>query len=205
MAVVARQLGLIWSAMTDEEKLPFQQQAAIERERVAAATEAWKQQQQELTGKDMSELLGQGDATDAAAAAAQTLIYPVARIRKICKLDPEVRGLSKEALLLIVKSAELVTAKLSLECVQMATIQNRRKLLPDDVAQVCATREQFAFLREDIVDLTRAQQKDAAAAAAAASSKTVGGGAAPATGTSKRSIAASKTKPLTDFFKPASS
>jgi DNA-directed RNA polymerase I subunit RPA43 len=34
----------------------------------------------------------------------------------------------------------------------VAQLQNRRKLLPDDIAQVCSTREQFLFLREDVKD-----------------------------------------------------
>ena len=89
-----------------------------------------------------------------------TLIFPLARLRKITKLDPDVKGVSKEALLLITKCAEMVTAKLGQESVKVAQLQNRRKLLPEDVAQVCATREQFLFLREDVKDLLREQLLD---------------------------------------------
>jgi histone H3/H4 len=86
-----------------------------------------------------------------------TLVFPLARLRKITKLDPDVKGLSKEALLLITKCAEMVTTKLGQETVKVAQLQNRRKLLPEDVAQVCATREQFLFLREDVKDLMKEQ------------------------------------------------
>lgn len=79
----------------------------------------------------------------------------MARIKKIAKLDPEVRGISKDALLLITKCAELATSKLGTESVRVARAQNRRKLLPEDVAQVCSTREQFIFLKDDIKDLVR--------------------------------------------------
>lgn len=89
-----------------------------------------------------------------------TLIFPLARLRKITKLDPDVKGVSKEGLLLITKCAEMVTAKLGQESVKVAQLQNRRKLLPEDVAQVCATREQFLFLREDVKDLLREQLLD---------------------------------------------
>jgi DNA-directed RNA polymerase I subunit RPA43 len=185
VAAVARALGLIWGTMTDEEKLPYQQKAAAEREQVVAATEAWK-----AAGGVVPEATASSsnNKTDG------SLVLPAARIRKICKLDPDVRGLSKEALLLITKAAELATAKLGLECVKTAQIQNRRKLLPEDVAQVISAREQFLFLREDIQDLHRQQQKEAAANNKSTTTKTK----------SKENTAAAKnSKPLTDYFKAA--
>jgi DNA-directed RNA polymerase I subunit RPA43 len=189
VAAVARVLGQMWSAMTDADKLPYQQQAAEEREQVAAATEAWKKAGGVVVAIDNCKNNTNSDGSQ------QQLIFPVARIRKICKLDPDVRGLSKEAVLLVTKAAELATAKLGLECVKAATIQNRRKLLPEDVVQVCAAREQFLFLREDITDLHRAQQKEVAAGAKTVSNKG---------GKSKDNSAAAKSsKPLTDYFKAA--
>ena len=118
-------------------------------------------------------------------------------MRRICKLDPDVKGLSKEALLLVTKCAELATGKLGIESVQVAQIQNRRKLLPDDVAQVCQTREQFLFLRDDVKDLVREQvvqkdQKDKE-------------GNNPQSASTKAAKAASNTKPLTAFFAAKSS
>jgi DNA-directed RNA polymerase I subunit RPA43 len=189
----------MWSAMTPEEKLPYQQRAAVEREQVATATEAWKKAA--AAGHAIVGAIGV-DETKPTMANKDVLIFPVARIRKICKLDPEVRGLSKEATLLITKVAELATAKLGLECVQMATIQNRRKLLPEDVAQVCRTREQFMFLREDIVDLQRAQLKESAVTANTKSSSSNPTG--NSSGSGKNALAAKNTKPLTDFFKATS-
>jgi histone H3/H4 len=117
------------------------------------------------------------------------LIYPVARIRKICRLDPDVNGLSKEATMLITKCAELATTLLGQETVKVAQMQNRRKLLPEDVAQVCATRESFLFLREDVKDLVRDQKTN----------KSNGSGtekARPAAATA----AAANSKPLTSYF-----
>jgi histone H3/H4 len=111
------------------------------------------------------------------------LIFPVARIRKICKLDDEVHGVSKEAAVLLTKCVELVTIRLGQECVKVARMQNRRKLLPDDLAQVCSTREQFHFLREDVKDLLREQKSG------------------PNDPPKQASIVATpSTKPLTAFF-----
>jgi hypothetical protein len=75
-------------------------------------------------------------------------------------------------------------------------------LLPEDVAQVCRTREQFMFLREDIVDLQRAQIKELAVTANTKS--TLSSNPTGSSGTGKNALAAKNTKPLTDFFKPAS-
>jgi DNA-directed RNA polymerase I subunit RPA43 len=85
------------------------------------------------------------------------ILFPVARIRKICKLDPDVKGISKESALLITKATELFCAKLGKECVIMAQMQNRRKLLPEDVVEVCSMKEAFMFLRSDLIDLRKAQ------------------------------------------------
>ena len=39
----------------------------------------------------------------------------------------------------------------------MAQMQNRRKLMPDDVVEVCSIRERFMFLKPDLIDLRKAQ------------------------------------------------
>lgn len=85
------------------------------------------------------------------------VLFPVARIRKICKLDPDVKGISKESALLITKATELFCTKLAKECVIMAQMQNRRKLLPEDVVEVCSVKEAFMFLRSDLIDLRKTQ------------------------------------------------
>jgi DNA-directed RNA polymerase I subunit RPA43 len=171
----------MWSSMTVEEKKPYQALAAAERLRVEKALEAWKaaggvvpEPQGPRTGRGVSLF---------------SVDMPVARVKKICKLDPEVKNLTKEGLLMVTKAAELVLVKLGKECVKTAQIQNRRKLLPDDLAQVCSVREQFLFLREDIQDLHRHLQTD---------------GDANKPTKSKKEVAKAGTKPITDFYKSAS-
>ena len=155
VAAIGRALGQLWSTLTDEEKQVYQQKAAAERERVARDLEAWNKAHGDKPSVD--EVFKNCSA--AAPHDPSALGYPSARVRKICKLDPEVRGLSKEALLLVTKAAELTTVKLGIESVRVAQIQNRRKLLPEDVAMVCRTRDQFAFLKQDVLDLVREQQQ----------------------------------------------
>uniref|UniRef100_A0A6U2NTT2 Transcription factor CBF/NF-Y/archaeal histone domain-containing protein n=1 Tax=Leptocylindrus danicus TaxID=163516 RepID=A0A6U2NTT2_9STRA len=85
------------------------------------------------------------------------LVLPLSRIKKIAKLDPEVRGITKEAMPIMVLAAEMFIKKLGQETNRIAQIQNRRTLLPEDVVEVCSAREAFAFLREDVRDLHREQ------------------------------------------------
>jgi DNA-directed RNA polymerase I subunit RPA43 len=118
VTVVAKALGRLWAALTDAEKQTYQDQAAEERERVAHDIEAWKaaggqavlQAEEEAAEKKRKGLGGSGE--NSCNTTTTALALPAARIRKICKLDPEVKGLSKEALLLVTKAAELFTAKL---------------------------------------------------------------------------------------------
>lgn len=159
MAVVAKALGQMWSALSDEERQVYQHQAAEERTRVQA----------ELQARQAAGTLPEATKapTDPAA-----LGFPLARVRKIIKLDPEVQGVQRDAVLLISKAAELALIRLGRESVRVAHMQNRRKLLPDDVAQVCQVRPAFAFLKDDLQDLVAQQQEEhAKTAAAAAGSK----------------------------------
>jgi hypothetical protein len=82
-------------------------------------------------------------------------------MRKICKLDPDVKGISKESALLITKAAELFTSKLGRECVVMAQMQNWRKLMTDDIVTVYSTKEAFMFLRADLQDVKDEQEAEA--------------------------------------------
>lgn len=149
---MAKLIGQLWSTLSPEDKKIYQEKATAEREQVTKDLEAWI-----AAGGVIDDPMNNTTAEQQTHKwDPNTLIFPAARIRKICKLDPDVKNLSKEALLLVCKATELALSQLGRESVKVAQIQNRRKLIPDDVAQVCATREPFLFLREDIQDLARA-------------------------------------------------
>ncbi|VEU35646.1 unnamed protein product [Pseudo-nitzschia multistriata] len=174
VAVQAKRIGARWKSLPDAEKDRFRALAAAEKERVLASLPE-----------------GAPGPVGDAGSPSDSLVFPVARIRRIAKLDPEVKTLSREALQLVARAAELALARLGTECVRVARMQNRRTLLPDDVADVCTHREAFHFLREDIRDLAAAQQKGSGKAEAAA--------AAGRAEKAKREAAAG-TKPLTSYF-----
>ena len=151
VAVVAKAIGQLWSALEAPEKAKYETVATEERARVARDTQRlkdaglWPEK-----GTEVAQALDE-----------DALAFPVGRIRKICKLDPEVKGMSKETTLLITKATELFCHRLGMECVTMAQMSNRRKLLPDDIVQVASMKERFMFMKSDLVDLHKAQMQEA--------------------------------------------
>lgn len=204
VATVAKVLGQLWNALPPQDKARYQQMAALEKEHYqqAMSTNAMER----IANDHNNNNNATNGTTNTRTVPPDHLILPAARIRKICKLDPDVKGLSKEAVLLICKAGELATRKLGEECVKTAALQNRRKLLPDDLAQVCSTREAFTFLREDVADLLVVQQQQQqrqlqndTSATGIAGASNGGEGKAP---NLAQQQAVANTKPLTSYFAP---
>lgn len=169
--------------------------AAKEREQVAALIEERNKAIKEA-GLDPKDFDDDKDAKDGSKDASG-LVFPVARIRRIAKLDPEVKNLSKEAIHLVVKAAELFTAQLGQETAGVARIQNRRTLLPQDVAHVCRHVSSFQFLKDDIQDLVAQkvrQQEESNAENGGGAGKNISKKDA------QREAAAAGSKPLTAYF-----
>ena len=74
-------------------------------------------------------------------------VIPVARVKKICKLDPDVKSVSKEATAVISKAAELFIAQLARETHLAAS--GKKMIRASDVANCVHERPNFAFLRVD--------------------------------------------------------
>jgi len=136
-AVHAKILGQMWGNISSQEKRAYHVKAAEEKEIL----------------KDIQKLRGSPIPVDRA----NKLIFPLTRIKKIVRMDPEVKGLSKDAVLLVARAAELFTKRLGADTFQIAQIQNRRKLLPSDVSDACGTGEKYSFLYEDLKDLVGVQ------------------------------------------------
>eukprot|EP00594_Rhizosolenia_setigera_P018783 CAMPEP_0178963680 /NCGR_PEP_ID=MMETSP0789-20121207/15177_1 /TAXON_ID=3005 /ORGANISM="Rhizosolenia setigera, Strain CCMP 1694" /LENGTH=369 /DNA_ID=CAMNT_0020648213 /DNA_START=86 /DNA_END=1195 /DNA_ORIENTATION=+ len=150
VAALARHTGSLWSKLSTEEKQVYQMKAAEEREIVSRQMK----EASLLDGTNSDSSKNNGDGSKRSHSPTD-LTLPHSRIKRIIKLDPEVKGISKEATLMVTKCSELFTEKLALETVKYAQIQNRRKLLPEDTAEVCSNKELFLFLREDIRDLLK--------------------------------------------------
>lgn len=193
VGVIAKKMGEMWKSLPPEEKQVYQDAAAKEKEEHARTREAMREAG--LLPDPASGTGGTGGGGGAAPPPGQ-LLFPVARIRKICKLDPEVRGLSREGVHLITRAAELFTERLGLQAVQYASLHNRRKVLMEDVAEVCSNKEHFLFLNEDL----RAMVTDYKAEVAAGKEKSAA--EAKARETAEGQAGGSGSKPLTSYFAP---
>ena len=156
VAAISKATGALWAALEPSDKEGYENQAAQERERYMKDKQRLIDAGRWPDSNDMSSSGGgaAGDTYDEDA-----IIFPIGRIRKICKLDGDVKGMSKEATMLVAKATELFAAKLGSEVVTMAQMSNRRKLLPDDVVEVCSVKERFMFLKDDLNDLRNEQRE----------------------------------------------
>jgi len=159
VAAISKALGELWKGLQQGEKEVYEVQAAQEREK-------YRKEKQRLidAGVWPESHSGGGSGSGGGDNAAgeydeDAIIFPIGRIRKICKLDGDVKGMSKEATLLVAKATELFASKLGSEVVIMAQMSNRRKLLPDDVVEVCSVKERFMFLKDDLQDLVSEQKE----------------------------------------------
>jgi DNA-directed RNA polymerase I subunit RPA43 len=179
VAAISKATGELWKSLQQAEKEVYEGQAAQEREK-------YMKDKQRLIDAGVwpeSNSVGGGGGADGGEYDEEAIIFPIGRIRKICKLDGDVKGMSKEATLLVAKATELFASKLGSEVVTMAQMSNRRKLLPDDVVEVCSVKERFMFLKDDLQDLVSEQkeilkEKENEKASSGKSDKSGGGGKA---------------------------
>ena len=80
---------------------------------------------------------------------ATDFIIPVGRVRKIVKLDKDVKNVSKEAYVAITKTTELFIAYMSVRCARTASQRGVRTIRDQDVVQTVHTQNNFDFLRLD--------------------------------------------------------
>ena len=175
VAALSRATGELWKGLEQAEKEVYEKQAAQEREKYM------KDKQRLIDAGAWPESSSGG--ADAGEYDEEAILFPIGRIRKICKLDSDVKGMSKEATLLVAKATELFASKLGNEVVTMAQMSNRRKLLPDDVVEVCSVKERFMFLKDDLQDLVNEQKEvqkekenEKASSGSKSSDKSGGGG-----------------------------
>jgi hypothetical protein len=70
-------------------------------------------------------------------------------VRKACRLDPEVKAISKDAVPLITKAAELFVGFLARKCAYTVSLRGVRSIREQDVIQTIFMHEALEFLRID--------------------------------------------------------
>ena len=145
-----------FKAMAPENKAVFEKRAAKEKEeyekllQITYESELEKVEQEgpacvaESTNNNMSfnPNLAQIDH-------AQPLILPLARVRKISKMDPGVKNVSKEAALSITKATELFVTFLALKGGQVAASRGAKSIMEKDFIHMIHTTSSLEFLKSD--------------------------------------------------------
>ena len=208
---VAKALGVRWRALSEEERAAFKQRAEQEAAAAAAADPEG--------GANAA-----GDGGDGASAPQPPISQlPLARVGRIMKMDKEVGRYSKEALLLTAVATEAFLSGLTDHAAAAAKSAGRRTIKINDVAEVCARRENDRL--HFLVDVMKSMAGEVAEAAAVANASKPGRrapsdgaegervgdgeeGGEPATGADKskrgkkvdRAPTLPKMKSMTDFF-----
>lgn len=75
-----------------------------------------------------------------------SIAFPMARVKKIIKADPDVRTVNKEATMLIAKTTELVVMKLAEASMQAAHRGKRKTINYNDILSAVQEHGEFEFL-----------------------------------------------------------
>lgn len=148
---IAKIVGQLWKNMSPEERKPYQDMAHNQKQMFQKEMESFKLRNPNYT------FAPTGSST---APAASELILPIGRIKKLCRLDPEVKSMSKDAVTLVTKCAELFTEALADEVEGIARVQKRKTLISQDLVDVCSLKEKFFFLKDDMMDLRQIQKSE---------------------------------------------
>lgn len=144
---IAKIVGELWKNMSPEERKPYQEMAYSQKLLWQKEMEAFKSRNPNYAAASIG-----------SSKSPTELILPVGRIKKLCRLDPEVKSMSKDAVTLVSKCAELFTEALAAEAEGVARVQKRKTLVSQDLVDVCSMKERFFFLKDDMVDLRQIQK-----------------------------------------------
>mmetsp|Transcript_18919 Transcript_18919/g.28040 ORF Transcript_18919/g.28040 Transcript_18919/m.28040 type:complete len:376 (-) Transcript_18919:32-1159(-) len=198
---IAKIIGQLWNDLPLGEKQSYQDIAAREKVQYKLDLQLYNEQHAHDDDDNNGDNGDNDNKGDNNGDDMGVLAFPLARIRKICRLDPEVKGISKEAAILVTRAAELFTARLGQDTFQMAQMQKKRKtLLVQDVVDVAQLKDTFYFLKDDLGDLIQRHQHQQDGTSTGDGTGTARNGKHEKELSAKAAAAVANTKPLTSFF-----
>ena len=132
MTEIGKMIGAKWKEMTDEQKQVYKDRAAADKARYeklvaeAKAAGTWVEPASKAKGGSTG--------------------LPLARVRKITRLDPDVKNMSKEALLLITKATELFVEHFARTAAKKSA---GTSIKMGSLNRCVHHTEQFEFLQQD--------------------------------------------------------
>lgn len=120
---------------------------------VAKQKETWLQYQSERANNPQEEPQAEEERGQ--------LIFPLARVRKVVKMDPEVRNVSKEGAVALTKASELFLAYLAERSRAYASLRGGRSIQLDDLLQAIHSQQDLSFLTDDFPRRAKVSQSSA--------------------------------------------
>jgi histone H3/H4 len=169
---VAKLLGEKYRGLSAEEKERLDGLAKADKVRYLREKEEVREYEA-IHGKGS----GSGDTSVGGSSSAKPLdlVIPVGRVRKIVKLDKDVKNVSKEAMAVITKTTELFVAYMGVRCAGTASLRGARTIRDQDVATTIHSQNAFDFLRLDFPKIPKkptAKQSSSNSSSSSSSSST---------------------------------
>lgn len=76
-------------------------------------------------------------------------VIPISRVKRTCKLDPEVKNITKEATAVVAKATEHFLALMAEQSYKISALSGRRTVKTEDIRDCVARLPQFEWLRDD--------------------------------------------------------
>jgi hypothetical protein len=149
-ADIFKVIGESYRNLTAEEKLPYEEKAALDKERYkleisqnpGTAESSSKNLGKKLKIKEALQGVEIGQGLD-------QIVFPISRVKKTIKIDPDVRNLKKESLVAIAKATELFVGYMALYSANEAANTGRSSVRPNNIIKAVHSNQLLAFLRPD--------------------------------------------------------
>lgn len=135
---ITKAISESWRGMSEEDKRKFVELAAADKDR-------YERERAQMPKGSIG--AGSGGGSKSATCEAHETVIPIGRVKKIAKLDNEVKSVSKEATAVIAKMTELFISRLATET--HVASSGKKIIKASDVAHCIHNRPAFAWLRAD--------------------------------------------------------
>ena len=148
---VTKQVGAQWRGLSPEEKASWNLQAAEAKKQYALDLQAYVKKYGAASLRDDGNAKSRIYSIQDLARNGDTII-PQTRVKKLVKKDPDVKNISKEALVLLTKCADMFTLEMSLLTQKHASKGNHKGIRYSDVLATVRKTEKLAFMLQDFPD-----------------------------------------------------
>ena len=141
---IGKLLGKMWGELGDADKAQFTDKASTAKALYVEKIKEWKKEMAEFVAKG-----GVPTSTNVDNSDPRLPVMPLARIKKIMKMDPDVHNMSKEALFLMTKMTDLFLEHLGEASIKQAHGQKRKSVRVEDINSAIRATSSARFLEAD--------------------------------------------------------